>query len=70
MATQLRRQDVGPAVLRLKPGPYRPIEGGKRAQHFARTGHMQVPYLEDPNTDVRMLESAAIIDYLEATYAR
>lgn len=65
-----RWQDVGPAVLRLKPGPYRPIEGGKRAQHFARTGHMQVPYLEDPNTDVRMLESAAIIDYLEATYAR
>lgn len=65
-----RWQDVGPAVLRLKPGPYQPIEGGKRALHFARTGHMQVPYLEDPNTDVRMLESAAIIDYLEATYAR
>jgi glutathione S-transferase len=65
-----RWQDVGPAVLRLKPGPYRPIEGGKRAAHFARTGHMQVPYLEDPNTGVKMLESAAIIDYLENTYAR
>jgi glutathione S-transferase len=64
-----RWQDVGPAMLRLKPGPYKPIEGSKRAEHFARTGHMQVPYLEDPNTDVRMLESAAIIDYLEATYA-
>jgi glutathione S-transferase len=63
-----RWQDIGPAVFRLKPGPYQPIEGSKRAQHFARTGHMQVPYLEDPNTDVRMLESAAIIAYLEATY--
>jgi glutathione S-transferase len=65
-----RWQDVGPAALRLKPGPYQPIAGGKRAQHFARTGHMQVPYLEDPNTDVRLLDSAAIIDYLEATYAQ
>lgn len=65
-----RWQDVGPAVLRLKPGPYKPIEGGKRAAHFARTGHMQVPYLEDPNTGVKMLESSAIIDYLENTYAR
>lgn len=65
-----RWQDIGPAVLRLRPGPYLPIEGGKRAVHFARTGHMQVPYLEDPNTGVKMLESAAIIDYLENTYAQ
>lgn len=65
-----RWQDIGPAVLRLRPGPYLPIEGGKRAGHFARTGHMQVPYLEDPNTGVKMLESAAIIDYLENTYAQ
>lgn len=64
-----RWQDIGPAVLRLKPGPYQPIEGGKRAVHFARTGHMQVPYLEDANTGVKMLESAAIIDYLERTYS-
>lgn len=65
-----RWQDIGPAVMRLKPGPYEPIAGGKREQHFQRTGHMQVPYLEDHNTDVKMLESASIIDYLEATYAR
>ncbi|MDI1302663.1 MAG: glutathione S-transferase N-terminal domain-containing protein [bacterium] len=64
-----RWQDIGPAVLRLKPGPYQPIPGGKRDQHFRRTSHMQVPYLEDPNTGVKMLESAKIIDYLESTYA-
>lgn len=65
-----RWQDIGPAVLRMRPGPYHPIEGGKRAAHFARTGHMQVPYLEDSNTGVKMLESAAIIDYLENAYAQ
>lgn len=65
-----RWQDIGPAVLRLKPGPYEPITGGKRDQHFRRTGHMQVPYLEDPNTGVALLESSDIIDYLEQTYAR
>lgn len=64
-----RWQDIGPAVLRLQPGPYQPIAGGKRDAHFRRTGHMQVPYLEDPNTGVKLLESAAIIDYLEQTYA-
>lgn len=64
-----RWQDIGPAVLRLKPGPYEPIPGSKRDTHFRRTGHMQVPYLEDPNTGVKMLESAAIIEYLEGTYA-
>lgn len=64
-----RWQDIGPAVLRLKPGPYEPIAGGKREAHFRRTGHMQVPYLEDPNTGVKLLESAEILDYIEATYA-
>jgi len=28
-----------------------------------------VPYLEDPNTGVNMFESAAMLQYLEATYA-
>lgn len=65
-----RWQDIGPAKLRLKPGPYEAVPGGKRAAHFARTGHMQVPYLEDPNTGVALLESADILDYLEETYAR
>lgn len=64
-----RWQDVGPASLRLKPGKYEPIAGGKRDEHFARTGHMQVPYLEDPNTGKSLLESDRILDYLEHTYA-
>lgn len=64
-----RWQDVGPAVFRARPGPYVPLAGGKRERHFSHFGHMQVPYLEDPNTGVKMLESSAIIDYLEATYA-
>ncbi|HMM45836.1 MAG TPA: glutathione S-transferase N-terminal domain-containing protein [Candidatus Macondimonas sp.] len=63
-----QRAELGRARQRHPP-PYVPVAGGKRAAHFARTGHMQVPYLEDPNTDVKMLESAAILDYLERTYA-
>lgn len=65
-----RWQEIGPARLRLKPGPFTPVPGGKREAHFARTGHMQVPYLEDPNTGACLLESAAILDYLDNTYAR
>lgn len=65
-----RWQDIGPAKLRLKPGPYEPVPGGKRAAHFGRTGHMQVPYLEDPNTGAKILESSLILDYLEEAYAR
>lgn len=63
-----RWQDIGPAVLRLKPGAYEPVAGSKRDAHYRRTGHMQVPYLEDSNTGVKMLESAAILDYLDSTY--
>ena len=61
--------DMGPATLRVRPGPYRPKPGGKREQVLARLGRVQVPYLEDPNTDTALFESAAIIDYLEARYA-
>ena len=31
---------------------------------------MQVPYLVDPNSGVEMFESADIVAYLEAHYAR
>ncbi|XP_021764918.1 uncharacterized protein LOC110729492 [Chenopodium quinoa] len=41
----------------------------KRQDLYARVGHFQVPYLEDPNTGVQMFESAEIVDYLKATYA-
>jgi glutathione S-transferase len=63
-------KEAGPAVRRITPNPYRPRKGGKREAFFERTGgRVQVPYLEDPNTGVNLFESAAIIDYLEKTYA-
>lgn len=40
-----------------------------RDAFVARSGRMMVPYLVDPNTDRAMFESAAIVDYLRATYA-
>lgn len=61
--------DLGPATMRVKPGPYVPKPGGRREQHLAQYGRVQVPYLEDPNTRVKMYESADIIDYLETQYA-
>ena len=60
----------GPAALRLRPGPYQPKPGGRRAQLLARWGRVQLPYLEDPNTGAAMFESADIITYLEQHYAR
>nr|XP_043610515.1 uncharacterized protein LOC122582218 [Erigeron canadensis] len=41
----------------------------KRQDLYARVGHFQAPYLEDPNTGVKMFESAEIVEYLRATYA-
>ncbi|KAL5710641.1 hypothetical protein ACHQM5_021181 [Ranunculus cassubicifolius] len=41
----------------------------KRQILYEKAGHFQVPYLEDPNTGVKMFESAEIVDYLRATYA-
>lgn len=40
----------------------------KKQSLFQATGSAQLPYLSDPNTGVQMFESAAIIDYLRATY--
>ena len=61
--------DMGPATMRVKPGPYKPKAGGRREQVLAQFGRVQVPYLEDPNTGVKLYESAKIIDYLERQYA-
>ncbi|EYT44070.1 glutathione S-transferase, N-terminal domain protein, partial [Acinetobacter sp. 478810] len=33
-------------------------------------GKMQVPYLVDPNTGVKMFESAQIVKYLKKQYGR
>ncbi|HEY4122097.1 MAG TPA: glutathione S-transferase N-terminal domain-containing protein, partial [Byssovorax sp.] len=40
-----------------------------RAAFEAMSGKMMVPYLKDPNTGAAMFESAAIVKYLDATYA-
>lgn len=53
--------------------PYRLHNVGKgsaaRLDFIASSGKMQVPYLVDPNEGVALFESAAIVDFLETTYA-
>jgi len=61
--------EIGPAVQRIKPGPYQPKQGGKRDAFFQEHGRVQVPYLEDPNTGVKLFESARILAYLTKEYA-
>ena len=64
-----RWQDMGPAVLRFKPGKYQALVGGKREKVMNVMGRdIQVPYLVDPNTGVKMFESAAIVKYLNKHY--
>ena len=64
-----RWQDQGPAILRLKPGKYVPLAGGKREQVLKVMGdNIQVPYLQDPNTDTQLFESEDIIRYLRHHY--
>ncbi|WP_216935871.1 MULTISPECIES: glutathione S-transferase N-terminal domain-containing protein [unclassified Acinetobacter] len=64
-----RWQDYGLAKLRLKPGKYEPLPGGKREHLFEMMGNnIQVPYLVDPNTGVSMFESAEIVKYLKQQY--
>ena len=64
-----RWQDQGLAVLRLKPGKYQPLTGGKREQVLKIMGdNIQVPYFIDPNTNTQMFESAKIVDYLKKQY--
>lgn len=65
-----RWQDMGPAVLRFKPGKYQALAGGKREKVMNVMGRdIQVPYLVDPNTGVKMFESAAIVKYLNKHYS-
>jgi glutathione S-transferase len=68
---KLQWSDMGPARRRmLAPGSYKPVAGSKRDAFFKEHGLVQVPYLIDPNHDVKMFESRAIVDYLERTYAK
>ena len=64
-----RMSDIGPPVWRDRI--FKAPKGTSRNRRFleAHTGRVQVPYLIDPNTGVEMYESAAIIAYLEKTYA-
>ncbi|MBI2382676.1 MAG: glutathione S-transferase N-terminal domain-containing protein [Gammaproteobacteria bacterium] len=64
-----RWEDMGPPWVRRKLFPHLPIEGRNRTRLKERTGRVQVPYLIDPNTGTEMFESAAIVAYLEKTYA-
>ncbi len=63
-------KEAGPAARRILSNPYVPRQGGKRYAFWQQHGRVQVPYLEDPNTGVKLFESKAIIDYLERTYAK
>jgi glutathione S-transferase len=68
---KLQWSDMGPASPRvLAPGSHKPVAGSKRDAFFKEHGKVQVPYLIDPNHDVRMFESRAIVAYLERTYAK
>ncbi len=61
--------EIGPAVQRLKPGPYVPKVGGKREGFMQQHGRVQLPFLQDPNTGTELFESEAILSYLKANYA-
>ena len=70
-AAKERWQDQGLAALRLKPGKYVPLAGGKRERILTVMGdNLQVPYLVDPNTGVKMFESAEIVKYLQRQYGK
>ena len=60
--------DMGPAAVRDQWHKAPKDTGRNRKALFERTGHVQVPYLIDPNTGTEMFESADIVRYLEQTY--
>lgn len=64
-----QRSDMGPAKPRLTFKPYRPLPNTKRDTFFREHGDVQVPYIQDPNSDKSMFESADIVRYLLTEYA-
>lgn len=64
-----RMSDIGPPEVRDKI--LKAPKGTSRNRRFLEqhTGHVQLPYLIDPNTGVEMYESDKIIAYLENIYA-
>ena len=63
-------QDLGPPAFRAVLFPDLPVTGRTRRELLQRAGKVQVPYLVDPNTGTALFESAAIREYLLATYGR
>ena len=64
-----RWTDLGPPVLRDRVYKAPKDTGRNRKVLEQRTGRVQLPYLIDPNTGEEMYESAAIVAYVEDTYA-
>lgn len=62
--------DLLPPALRRSLFPDYQHEGRNREELYERMGHVQVPFLYDPNTDRELFESADIIDHLMQHYAR
>lgn len=62
-------QDMGPPWVHERLFRDTPVQGRNRLRLQALTGRVQLPYLVDPNTGTAMFESAAIVAYLEASYA-
>ncbi|NGY06760.1 glutathione S-transferase N-terminal domain-containing protein [Solimonas terrae] len=62
-------RDIGPPTVRDRWFKSEKATSRNRAALLARAGHVQVPYLIDPNTGTEMFESANILAYLDATYA-
>jgi glutaredoxin len=60
--------DMGPAVLRLHFGDYKPLPGTKREHFLQKHGELQVPFLMDPNTGAELFESIRIMQYLDNRY--
>ena len=61
-------KDLGPPSVRDRLHQSAKDTGRNRKLLFERTGHVQLPYLIDPNTGTGMFESADILRYLEKTY--
>ena len=45
-----------------------PRGSANRQRMFEQTGRFQIPYLEDPNTGVKLFESSSIVEYLQKMY--
>lgn len=52
--------------------PHRMVYSGRGSSNRdvmrEKTSRFQVPYIEDPNTGIKMFESGAIVKYLLETY--